>query len=163
MPMMLMLQNDSNLGDAIERAAIMLVPVTFLMASGIYAAVVGFARQRRLEREALYRSDLHKKMVEEGRLTGAQLLAAKDMDRRDAWLARREQIKQIGIVMVALSLGLMGFSLFGDLDAAVRGAGFIPLALGVATLVYGRFMYPDYEPMERSGLEEGDEPPRGLL
>ncbi len=103
-----------------------------------WLAIIGWARQRRLEREAFYRHELERQMAERGVLGPEQLA---DLDRARAierWRQRREGLKLSGFLCLALAVGLF-LVLWRAGDPVIRNLGFIPISIGAALLGYEFF------------------------
>ena len=124
--------------------AVLLIPIAGIIGFSVWASVVGFARQRRLEREAYYRGEVNKKLVEEGRLTVADLVAAREDELRRQWLKRREGFKGAGIVLFGLGLAIIGGMGAANEEEGMV-AGLVPFFLGSSLLAYGLWLYPRWE------------------
>jgi hypothetical protein len=132
---------DLNSDAAVTMVAIA-IPVVGSIALFSFLAVASWADARRKEREAYYRNETLKKIVEspgEGAKAALELL--REEDRRSA-LGRRNGQKLGGLITFAVGLGLMLF-----LHAVNRGepaywVGAIPLLIGLALLVYAFAMAP---------------------
>lgn len=125
------------------------VVAVFWVAFFSWVTVVGWAIQRRKEREAHYRHETEKRLVDGGNLSAEQLLGLRNQEERTRWLRRREGLKLGGLITTALAIGFLVASQFVDLDgrslAAVAG---IPLIIGVALLLYVYALYPEYAELD---------------
>jgi len=124
-----------------------LMPIfTFLSVGSValfsFVAVTAWADARRREREAYYKSETLKKIIEkEGPAANAALELFRE-EERNATRRRVEGFKLGGLVMAAIGIGL--FPLLRGIapDEGVYLAGFIPLLIGVALLAYGYILAP---------------------
>ena len=146
---------EDSIAWNVQSLGILLIPVSAIIGFATWASVVGFARQRRLEREAYYRGEVNKKLVEEGKLSVPQLIAAREEEMHRQWLKRREAFKGAGIVLAALGLAIVAAMGAADNDEAM-GAGFVPMFLGGALLAYGTGLYPAWETVRGKRLANGD-------
>jgi hypothetical protein len=124
-----------------------LMPIfTFLSVGSValfsFVAVAAWADARRREREAYYKSETLKKIIEkEGPAANAALELFRE-EERNATRRRVEGIKLGGLVTAAVGISL--FPLLRGIAPAERVylAGFIPLLIGVALLAYGYILAP---------------------
>jgi hypothetical protein len=114
---------------------IYLIPVTMVVALGAFFSVVGFARERRREREALYRHETARALVEKGAMDAAQFLAMEREEALRPWRARLETIKLLGLVCALAGVGLLIGMRAAD-EAPARGIGWMPLGIGAGALLY---------------------------
>ncbi len=131
---------------------IMLIAILGMVAVFAVVTVGGWAKQRRLEREAFYRAETERQLAERGQLTAADVAASREREIRERWLQRRERIKLGGFVLLALGAGML-IALRNEKDAT--DAGWIPLAIGAGALVYAFALYP------ASSVSRSLQPPGG--
>jgi hypothetical protein len=132
---------DLNSDASVSMVAIA-IPVVGSIALFSFLAVASWSDARRKEREAYYRNETLKKIVEspgEGAKAAIELI--REHEKRAA-LSRRDGQKLGGLITFAVGLGLMLF-----LHAVNRGeptywVGAIPLLIGLALLVYAFMMAP---------------------
>ncbi len=110
-----------------------------------WATVVGWAIQRRKEREAYYRHETEKRLVDKGGVSAEQLLGLRIEEERIRWLRRREGLKLGGLITTALGIGLLAAFQFVDMGRlSLAGTAGIPLIIGLALLLYVYALCPDY-------------------
>jgi di/tricarboxylate transporter len=98
---------------------------------------------RRREREAFYKNETLRKMAElQG---GAAVVEYLREEERQARRRKREEQRLAGVVLVAVGLGLGVFLELVEPGKGVYGLGAIPLAVGVALLVYQYGLAPRTE------------------
>jgi hypothetical protein len=124
-----------------------ITPVIALAFTGVvlmivfaFVSVVVWTEARRKEREALYRSELLKKLAETpGPGADAVLLSLRDEEARKH-ARRREYISMGGILCAALGLAaLLGhFATPDTRNDGVWALCFVPLLLGAALLLHAR-------------------------
>ena len=118
---------------------IMLIAILGTVAMFAFFTVGGWVKQRRLEREALYRAETERQLAERGQLTAADVAASREREIREHWLQRRERIKMSGVVLLALGAGML-IALRNEDEAT--DAGWIPLTIGLGALIYAYRFYP---------------------
>lgn len=123
---------------------VFLIPVVAIISGTAFVAVVGFAIQRRREREAYYRYEFRKRLVDAGKMDGDQLLRLMEREERALTRRRHEGLMLGGFICVASGLGTIA-GLWQLTEPAVALVGLIPLALGVAFLLYAVFFAPKEE------------------
>ncbi len=136
----------SPTGNAIDQpdaaeSAIFLMAGVFYVALFAWLAVTGWAAQRRREREAFYRGETERGLVEQGKLTPECLLAMRREEELARLRRRREALKLGGWICAALGAGLHLGLRFVE-DKAVYQIGWVPLTLGMALLLYAHLLYP---------------------
>lgn len=126
-----------------------LVPIVLFFSLFTFLSIAVWAGSRRGEREAFYRSEERKKMVEQSGAGAGALLELVHEEEQIAVRRRREGLKLGGLVTTAVGVGLIVmFAFLGDHDHGEKGieaAGAIPLLIGIAMLVYVFFMSPKPE------------------
>ena len=133
--MLLFAQADPNAAQTVTNVMIFLIPLVTTVALFTYLSVVGFAAQRRREREAYYRHEVELKLAERGELTPDRLAQLRQTEDQDRWRRRREALKLAGLVTAACGAGML-LALRGTEDDAPRGVGWIPLLIGAFLLLY---------------------------
>ncbi len=128
-----------------EAMTAMLVSGVVYVALFSWLAVVGWARQRRLEREACYRHETEKKLVESGQATTDQIFMFRVEEERNRWLRRREGLRLGGFITAALGVGLVvGLRFVDTNELAVSMIGWIPFSIGAVMLLYTFVLYPRF-------------------
>ena len=124
--------------DGVAEVAALMVPIIGSIVLFAFLSVVGWAREKRREREAFYRHEVLKKLVDQGGEGGLQVL---EMMRREAELQdrrRRETRILGGLVTTVLGLSLM-ILLYALTPDGVWTAGLIPASVGAVILLYALF------------------------
>jgi hypothetical protein len=105
-----------------------------------FVGVASWADARRREREAYYKNETFKKIVEtQGAAAVLDLLRE---EQAQAAKKRREGLTLGGLVNLAVGLGLMVFLAGLIRDERIYLVGVIPLFIGVVLLGYVLFLYP---------------------
>jgi hypothetical protein len=107
------------------------VPISIVIALAIYLSIVGFARERRIEREMFYDHETARRMLERDGGTAQDVIAwsrERDDARRRRW---RESLVLAAYVMIGAGAGIVA-GLRVHPDRAYWTLGFIPLATGIA-------------------------------
>lgn len=117
----------------IEMVVILLIPLAGTLAIFTCLTVVGYARERRLEREALYRKELTEKLLESGQLDPAGLRSWLEDQNRTPVLRRRLGFQVAGVLLLALGVGFVWA--FRIMEMREWGLGLIPIFLGLGILV----------------------------
>lgn len=142
---MLILARDADTTDA----TILVIVVVATLGIAVFLTVVGWAKNRRLEREAFYRTQLHQRMLERDQLT-PEYLEREDARRlRVAWEKRRDALRLGGLLLLAMAAALFFILAIDDRDAPPVGV--IPGALGAALLLFARLSPPPSGGDHRSG------------
>jgi hypothetical protein len=107
-----------------------------------FLSVATFSDNRRKERIEYYRHETLKKLAEQPAEQSEPVLEALRVEEQIRHRKGLEGIKLTGLIMTTIGLGL-GIFLYAIVpDEAVALVGLIPLAIGVAFLVYGTMMAP---------------------
>ena len=107
-----------------------------------FIAVASWADARRREREAYYKSEITRKIIEtQGTGAGSALELIREQEKIDA-RRRSEGIKLGGLVTSAVGIGTMIFLRVLVTNAPVYLSGLIPLLIGVALMTYAYFLGP---------------------
>jgi len=129
---------------ATDIVAIIVVAI-FWLALFCWLTVVGWAKQRRKEREAFYRHETEKKLVDTGGASVDQLLKLRYDEDCKRWALRREGLKLGGLITAAAGLGLvLAPPLLKTGKLSISALGWIPLGIGVALLLYAYLLYPQF-------------------
>ncbi len=88
---------ENNLGDMLE---MLILPTVGVIAICTWLAIVGFGRERRKEREALYRYETARKLVDQGELDFARFEAFVEDEHWRAFQGRREGLKLAGWLLL---------------------------------------------------------------
>ena len=124
--------------EHVTEVAALMVPIIGSIVFFAFLSVVGWAREKRREREAFYRHEVQKKLVDQG---GEGSLAVLEMMRREAELQdrrRREARILGGLVTAVLGASLM-ILLYALTPGGVWTAGLIPFSVGAVILLYALF------------------------
>ena len=129
-------------GGSMDIVAILAVAAIWL-ALFCWLAVVGWAKHRRLEREAYYHHETEKRLLEKGDAGAVQILRLRNEEQRVRWLQRREGLKLGGLIVTALGMGiLVGLQFIDTGGLSFAGAGWVPLIIGLALLLYVYVLHP---------------------
>jgi hypothetical protein len=121
----------------------LIVVAVIYVALFCWLAVVGWARHRRLEREAFYRHETEKLLLDSGEEGARQIFGLRRQEEHGRWLRRREGLKLGGVITTSLGAGILVGLQFIDMgDISLAGAGGIPLIIGIALLLYAYPLYP---------------------
>jgi hypothetical protein len=135
-------QTAAAAGVSNDIPAFLLVGV-FWVAFFSWVTVVGWAIQRRKEREAYYRHETEKRLVDKSGVSAEQLLGLRNEEERIRWLRRREGLKLGGLVTLAAGIGIVVALRFVDTgELSISVTGWIPLGIGVVLLLYTYVLYP---------------------
>lgn len=118
-----------------DLSAILMIPVVSTIAIGAFLSVVGFARERRKEREALYRHETARALVEKGGMSAEQLHAFLRDEALRPHRSRIEAAKLAGLVCALLGVGML-IGLRNADEVPVRGIGWLPAGIGAGALLY---------------------------
>jgi hypothetical protein len=141
-------QESMEISESLPEAVAMLVPIVSMVVIFAYLGIVGWAKEKRREREAFYRAETAKKLVEQGAAGGAQLLEM--MRAEDATKARR---RKEGMMLGGLITFVIGMctSIFLRAVVPVRGVwtvGLFPLLVGLVLVVFAWVASGPSEPGE---------------
>ncbi len=126
-----------------EDVFVFLIPITGIVAFFAFLAVLVWTRHRRRERDAYYRHELGKQLVEKG-VPGEEISAVLRQESRDLWLNRREGLKLGGLLTLLAGVGFMLAFAWMD-DEPIWMIGWIPVAIGLALVIYGLLLAPKPE------------------
>lgn len=127
----------------------------FWVALFCWLTVVGWAKNRRMEREAYYRYETERRLLDKGAAGATQILRLRQEEERARWLKRRESLKLGGVLLATLGAGiLVGLQFVDTGDLSLSGAGGIPLIIGAALLLYAYVLYPKLEELDIDSLQQ---------
>ncbi len=126
-----------------EDVFIFLIPITGIVAFFSFLAVLVWTRHRRRERDAYYRHELGKQLVEKG-VAGEEISAVLRQESKDRWIHRREGLKLGGLLTLLVGVGFMLAFAWMEEDP-IWMIGWIPVAIGVALLIYALLLAPKAE------------------
>jgi hypothetical protein len=135
-----------SFANALPGAMLFLVPIVGSIALFTFLAVASHAEERRKEREAYYRFEFQKKMLETGS-TPEQVGAILAAQEAQQFEREREGKKLGGLVTMAIGFGILfGLQFLGD---GVWMVGYIPIAIGAALTLYAFLFSPRRSPAAR--------------
>jgi hypothetical protein len=111
----------------------------------IWLGFVIWTAERRKEREAFYRSELLKKIVDSPAGSTQSVLDMVRQQERDAQIRRREGLKLGGVILIAAGIGLGALLAMIEREEPVWIIGGLPLLIGAAMFGYVSFMAPRLE------------------
>jgi hypothetical protein len=119
-----------------------LIPIVAVIAVFTFVAIATWSDNRRKEREAFYRHETYRKMLEQPQGSADAIL--KLMNEEELQLQRRrlEGIRLGGMITLVVGAGVMAFLYFLVKEEPVYWVGLIPLLIGLVLLVYGYFLAP---------------------
>jgi len=117
---------------------LLFIPVVGTIGLFTWLAVLGWSRERRREREAFYRHETARKMIEAGRLDHAQFEAFLAEEGARPGAARRISLAIAGVVLFLSGVGLRLF--LEELpDGPPASLAWIPLFIGAGLLACSGF------------------------
>ena len=119
-----------------------LIPIVGSIALFSFLAVAAWSDARRREREAYYRTETLKKILETQGAGAETALALMREEERNQTRRRRESERRGGLVTAAIGVGLIAFLAALGGTAPVHLVGLIPLLVGCALLVYSYLLAP---------------------
>jgi hypothetical protein len=127
--------------NELANAVLFLIPVASVIGVFTLLAVVGWAKERRLEREALYRHETARKLVEQGQMNFEQFAAFERAEAERPVSARRRSLALAGTVLAVAGLAFfVAFTIIppevGPGLSDLAALGFIPLLIGGALLLH---------------------------
>ena len=122
----------------------------FWLAFFAWTTVLGWSIQRRKEREAHYRHETEKQLIDQGQVSVEQLIRLRGQDERSSRLRRREGLKLGGLLTAGAGIGiLVALQLIDTGEFELGALGWVPLGIGAALLLYAYVLYP--KPRELDG------------
>ena len=109
-----------------------------------WLTISGWARQRRKEREAFYRHEVEKKIIEGGGVTADQLRGLRADEDHRKWNQRREGLKLAGLITLAIGFSVMVALWFLNEGKPVFHVGWIPITVGGVMLLYVYLIYSKF-------------------
>lgn len=134
----------------VTEAMVFLVPAVGAISLFTFLAVVGWAAERRRERETYYRYEFRKRLVESGQMTATDLRELQRYEVETEFQRRRQGLLAAGMIVAGAGLGLIFGLQFID-DEAVWMVGFIPLFVGLGMLLYALLVAPGRSPQAPAG------------
>jgi hypothetical protein len=111
-----------------------------------FLAVAAWSEERRKEREAFYRSEVLRKLIENPGASNQQVLEMlRDEENRNL-IRRREGLKIGGIVTAAAGLGIAVFLMQIEPNKPIWFVGTIPLLIGGVLALYAFLLAPRPKP-----------------
>ncbi len=129
-----------NQTQDISYAVLFLMPVAAVICIFTLLTVLGWARERRRERESFYRHETARKLIEQGGMTFEQFSAFQREEAARPLAARRRALTLSGAVLLAGGVMLYGAFKGISPEAApglreLRSLGYVPAGIGGALLV----------------------------
>lgn len=112
------------------------VPISIVVTIAIYLSIVGWARERRIERELFYEHETARRLLErEGGGAGDVIAWARERD--SARLRRRRESLALGAyVLIGAGVGMLVGLRQLNQDRSYWQLGFIPLMIGLALAIF---------------------------
>lgn len=126
------------------------IPIVTVIAVFTFAGFAAFSDNRRKEREAFYRYEFRKKVIEQGGAASEKVLEMMREEDRAELRRAREGVKLGGLITAAVGVGLI-FGLRFIEGESVWMVGYIPLFIGVVMLLYGLLFAPKEPPQRPEG------------
>ncbi len=118
-----------------DNTVLFLIPIAGTISLAAFLAVIGWARERRREREALYRHETARRLVDQGKMSNEELVAFLREEVERPARARRDGLRLAGVLLAALGLGML-IAMRSIEDQAARHVGYIPLFLGIPLMIF---------------------------
>jgi hypothetical protein len=112
------------------------VAVTLLLALSLYLSIAGWARERRIERQAFYEQEIARRMLERDTASNAEVAAWLDAREARRGQLRRESIRLVAFVACGIGLGMLAGLRGVSIDHTYWPLGAIPLMAGLALAIY---------------------------
>ncbi len=113
-----------------------LIPIVTMVAIFTFLSIAVWAEERRKEREAFYRSELLKKMLEQPGDAAEQIFQLMREEEARAVTQKREGRRLGGLVTIAVGLGVGLFFYALEPGKLLWVIGVIPLLIGVVIFGY---------------------------
>ena len=117
------------------------IPITGI----IWLGFVIWAGAKQKEREAFYRNELLKKVIDSPGGSTQSVMEMVRQQERDARIRRREGLKLGGLILIAAGIGLTALLAMFERNEPAWAVGILPTLIGIAIFLYIRFMAPDIE------------------
>ena len=117
------------------------IPITGI----IWLGFVIWAGTKRREREAFYRSELLKKIIDSPSGSTQSVLEMVREEEREAQIRRREGLKLAGLILIAAGIGLGALLALLSRQEPAWIVGLLPALVGIAMFIYVHFMAPKIE------------------
>lgn len=127
----------------------LVIPIVALVAIFTFVSIASWSEERRKEREALYRSEVLKKLSDNLGANAQPVLDFIREEEQNALRKRREGLKLGGLVTLAVGIGVTALLRGIVRDEPVWLVGLIPGLIGLALLLYVLLMAPKPEPPRR--------------
>ncbi len=131
--------------DWVPQAMVFIIPIVGAISLFSFLAVVGWAEQRRKEREAYYRYEFRKKLVDAGEMNARQVQDLMQYEYETEQQRRRQGMVAAGFIISGVGLGMI-FGLQFIRDEDVWMVGSIPLFIGLGMLAYAIMYAPKSAP-----------------
>jgi len=119
-----------------------LIPIVVMVALFTFLSIASWGEERRKEREALYRSEVLKKLADQlGSNAGPVLEFIREQERTEL-RKKREGLKLGGLITSAAGIGVILLLRAVAAAEPIWVAGAIPLLIGVAMLLYVYVLAP---------------------
>jgi len=118
-----------------------LVPIAGI----IWLGFVVWAGEKRKEREAFYRSELFKKIIDSPSGSTQSVLEMVRQEEREAQIRKLEGLKLAGVILIAAGIGLTALLAMLERHEPAWIVGPLPILVGAALFIYVRFMAPRME------------------
>ena len=138
----------------LAEAMVFLVPAVGAISLFTFLAVVGWAAERRRERESYYSYEFRKRLVEAGQMSGADLRELQRYEAETEFQRKRQGLLAGGLIVAGAGLGTV-FGLQFIEGEAVWMVGFIPLFIGLGMLLYAVVVSPGKNPVPPAGPTQG--------
>jgi hypothetical protein len=119
-----------------------LIPIVSIIAVFVYIGVATWSDNRRKEREAYYRHETYRKMLEQPQGSADAVLELMREEELQKQRRRIEGIRLGGMITLCVGAGIMVFLYFLVRHEPVFWIGLIPALIGLVLLVYGYFLAP---------------------
>jgi hypothetical protein len=113
------------------------VAVALLIALSMYLSIAGWARERRIEREAFYEQEIARRMLERDNASNAEVVAWLDAREARRVERRRESLRLAAFIACGAGLGMLAGLHHVSRDHTYWPLGFIPLMVGLALGIHG--------------------------
>jgi hypothetical protein len=120
----------------------LLIPIVAILAVFTYVGIATWSDNRRKEREAYYRHETYRKMLEQPEGSADAILKIMQEEELQKQRRRIEGIRLGGLITSVVGAGTMAFLFFLIKEEPVFWIGVIPLLIGLVLLAYGYFLAP---------------------